>query len=149
MGLGLGLAIGSFALDAYGSWKEEKAADRAKKKRAKYFDNEISPLLNQQDTDVDFNAIRDVEMDSVIGGFQNQLRSINQNDDVMNSKSGFASNSFIDKETNFATGRANDSFKRNEFNVERTINDLQQQLENTISENKIRAKELEYSYKYG
>lgn len=140
-----------FGQQIYNTYQKKQSAKKAKERRATFFNNELKPMLDKstQESDVDFEAIKDVEMGGVINNLQNQLQDINKSSSKSRSKSNFSSNSFIDKNESFALDRANESFEQGEFEVDRTIQSMQQQIDDTIEQNKIRAKQLEYQYKYG
>lgn len=144
----LGASIGQNLYSAISAGRKER---RRRRKRSAFFDNELSPLLDEatQDVDVDFSSIYDAEMKLPLDNLQNGMRNLTRQRDATIGTSGIENSAFVQDDF------ANDSqsmitkFNDSSFQSRRGLVDMQSQLESIVSENKIRAKELEYSYKYG
>ena len=151
MSLTLGLSLASTAWGIGSSIHNRNRQKKAKEKRSRFFDSQINPLLQQMDTgeDVDFDSIRSAEMRMPTLQFQNQMRGISNQRDSRLGQSGFADSGFINQDFDAQRTMATEGLASQRFNVDRGIIDMQSQLESMINENKLRAKELAFSYKYG
>lgn len=124
---------------------------KAKRKRRDFFNTNIKGLLDEstQMPDVDYDSIREAEMRMPQLNLQNQMQNISRNRDVSMSRSGFVNSGFSDSDVNTAKMNASEQFSSQEFNINRGINDMQSQLDDMINQNRLRAKELEFQYKFG
>jgi hypothetical protein len=146
-----GLTALSLGMSAFDSWRNNYNLRQSRNKKASYYDSKIKPLLediNNVDRP-DFNAIREAEMQNPINQFQNQMSSLSTNRDRIQSQSGFNESGFVNdvfmKEKNNATN----TFQSQSFNINRGIQDMQTQFDDMLNQNRLKATELEYSYKYG
>jgi len=146
-----GLTALSLGMSAFDSWRNNYNLRQSRNKKASYYDSNIKPLLediNNVDRP-DFNAIREAEMQNPINQFQNQMSSLSTNRDRIQSQSGFNESGFVNdvfmKEKNNATN----TFQSQSFNINRGIQDMQTQFDDMLNQNRLKATELEYSYKYG
>jgi len=151
MALGTGLLLASVGQQLFSSIRGRNKERDQRRQRRRFFDRELKPLLDEttQDVDVDFNAIRDAEMRMPTLNFQEGFRSLTRTRDATQAQSGFGKSGFIERDFTDSSNMLGEQFKSQEFNINRGVMDLQSQLENIVAENKIRAKELEYQYKYG
>lgn len=152
MSLTLGLTLASTGWGIGSSIYDRSRQKKAKEKRGKFFDNEINSILGKMTNnldDVDFDSIRSAEMRMPTLQFQDQMRDISTQRDSRLGQSGFADSGFINQDFDAQRTMATEGLASQRFNVDRGIIDMQSQLESMINENKLRAKELEFSYKYG
>ena len=142
---------GQLAQGLFQSSANRRKERRRRKRRRSFFDNELSPLLEdaQIDTDIDFNSIRQAELSLPFEQMQNQMRDLSQNRDAVINKSGFQNNSFTNNNFRNDQNLINKSFDAQTYNVDKSLVDLQSQLESISNQNKIQAKQIEYEYKYG
>jgi len=149
--IGLGLSALQTGWNIFSASRAKREERRAKEQRRSYFNNSLKPLLDEA-TNIempDFDSIREAEMAMPTMQFQNQLESLSKGRDTQLGASGFQSSGFVDNNFNEQVETNEGQFDFQKFNVNRGIIDMQSQLESMINENKLRAKELEYSYKYG
>lgn len=155
MSIVLGAALLGGASTGYGIYSANRERKRQKKTqqlRSDFFDSEISPLLGEMEQDigdVDFNAIRQAELNLPAQELQSQIRGLGKRRETALSGSGFAGSGFIEDDYSNDFNLAQTGFKDTRFRTDRGIMDMQSQLESMINENRLRAKELEFSYKYG
>lgn len=144
----LGASVGQQLFSAFRGRSKERSRRR---QRRSFFDNELQPLLNEAipDTDIDFGSLRNAEMQMPVINLQEGMRSLSRTADSARGQSGFANSSFIERDLQNSQNIATSQFENQQFNVDRGLLDLQSQIEGIASQNRIRAKELEYSYKYG
>jgi hypothetical protein len=145
------LLAASIGQNLYSSISGARKEKRMRRQKSKFFDNELSPLLDEatKDVDVDFSTIYDAEMDLPLANLQSGMRSLSRNRDASFGRSGFKASSFIDNDYQNDAKLMQSGFDNQQFQTQRGMIDLQSQLESIVSDNKIRAKELEYQFKYG
>jgi len=97
----------------------------------------------------DFDAIKQAEMQNPFNQFQNQLEGISKSREKMEASSGFNNSGFVNDVFMKEKNNAQSSFESQTFNINRGIQDMQSQFDDMLNQNKLKAKELEYSYKYG
>jgi len=150
IGVGTALAI-SGGLKLGSSLINRGREKKRSRNRRRFFDSQISPLLDEttQDIDVDFGSIYDAEMQMPMLQFQNQIEGITRGRDQSAFASGFSDSGFRNRDYSLQMETAGGQLDAQKFNTQRGIIDLQSQLESMVNQNKIRAKELEYQYKYG
>lgn len=152
MALTTGIALASTAWNIGSSIHDRNKRNRAKKQRDQFFNQSIQPLLNkatQGMDDVDFDSIRQAEMKMPILQFQNQMKGLSRGREASLGQSGFSDSGFIQRDFNEQSNMATEGLSAQRFQTDRGILDMQSQLEQMINENRLRAKELEFSYKYG
>ena len=149
--LAVGASLLSTAWGIGSSIHNKNRMNRARDQRREYFGHHIAPLLAEatQQPDVDFDSIRDAEMRMPTLQFQNQMTGLTRRRDASIGQSGFADSGFINQDFDRDANMATEGLANQRFNVDRSIIDMQSQLESMINENKIRARELQFSYKYG
>lgn len=152
MSLAVGLTLASTAWGIGSSIHARNKQKKAKRQRAAFFDREINPILEDMQSgieDVDFGSIRDAELKLPAARFQNQMREISRGRESSLGGSGFQGSGFIESDFQNQANLAGEEMRNQTFNIDRGIIDMQSQLEAMINENRLRAKELEFSYKYG
>lgn len=141
-------SIGSNLLSEGRANRKEKIASR---KRRRFFDTQISPLLNEMnDTEMpEMDSLYSAEMQMPLLQMQNQMESLSRSSQSTLGQSGFQSSGFLDRDTQIQSDNITASFENQKFGVQRGLIDLQSQLESMTNQNRLQAKELEYRYKYG
>ena len=145
------MMLGQTAFSIYDSYRQQNDYKRQKAAKSSFYDSEIAPLVGDISSmeRPDFDAIRQAEMQNPINEFQNQLEGMNRNREKMNSSSGFNDSGFVNDIFMKEKQSAQNSFESKSFNINRGIQDMQSQFDDMLTQNKLKAKELEYSYKYG
>lgn len=151
MGIGTALLAASVGQQLYSAVSGGIKDRRMRRKKSSYFDSELKPLLDEatQEQDVDLDALYDAEMTMPLMNIQEGFRSLGRSTDSARGQSGFQSSGFIDNDYADQSNVLQGQFANQKFQNQRGIIDLQSQLESITADNKLRAKELEYSYKYG
>ena len=145
------LGVAQIGMSLWDSYKQKSEMEKRQKRRSNFFDSELKPLLDEA-TNIeapDFNAIRQAEMSDYTNQMQNQMESLIDQRSGTYARSGFGSSGFIDRSFDKQSDMLTSSYEKQQYQTERMIQDMQSQFDDTLNANKLRAKELEYSYKYG
>jgi len=145
------MMLGQTAFSIYDSYRQKNDMARSKRQRSSYFDSDINPLLQEASNmeRPDFDAIKQAEMQNPINQFQNQMEALSTSRESTMAKSGFNNSGFVNDVFMKEKSNAKNSFESQTFNINRGIQDMQSQFDDMLNQNKLKAKELEYSYKYG
>lgn len=149
--LAAALQAGQMGLSLYDSYQRKKATERARRARASYFDTQLKPLLDEAINieRPDFDAIKEAELANPIFQMQRQMEDLFSQRMNMHAKSGFSSSGFINKLIDNQEDVLAMNMDEKLYQTNRMIQDMQSQFDDMINQNKLRAKELEYSYKFG
>lgn len=153
MAAGTALLVGGqLAQGLFNSFSAKRKEKRRRRRRRNFFNEELSPLLEDAQVDpnsVDYSSIREAELNLPLNQMQNQMRSLSMSTDAVRGRSGFENNDFV--QDNYANDSKMllSSFNNQAYNVDKSLIEMQSQLESIAKQNKIQAKQLEYEYKYG
>jgi hypothetical protein len=149
--VGTALLAVQTGMNLYNAFAGASKRRRQKRGKRRFFDQELAPLLNEatQEQDVDYDSLYDAEIQMPLMNLQEGFRSISKSRNTAQGQSGFQSSGFIDNDYTNSSKVLQGQFENQQFGVQRGLIDLQSQIESMATENKIRAKELEYNYKYG
>lgn len=144
----LGASLGSDLISAFGAKRREK---KRRSVRKNFYNTQLLPLLNEatEDPDIDYGAIREAELDLPQIQFQNQMERLSDQRQSTLGQSGFASSGFIEDDFEDQINQTQAGFKRNVFDTDRGLINLQSQIESMVNQNKLQAKQLKYEYLYG
>lgn len=147
----VGLIAGQGLLSLAQGSMNRRRENRRRDQRRDYFNNNLRGML-EDSYDIeepDYNELREAELFSARDNFDNQLNQFTRQTDAQESKFGFDNSGFTARTRTEGLEALNNNFETQEFNIDRSIADIQSQMQSMIQNNKIRAKEMEYQYLYG